>query len=147
MVVSQGACRSPFFSSPAAPTSPSVPAHHCLPPAAPAHTAAHFLPLHRPVRERVKREKEAEDGADEGEADVGFPRRGFRTSLWPAAASMWSVSEPAGVAPFARRSSAMRLSPEAAAISSGARPRLGLSASAPYSRSTSDEAANSHHFV
>nr|AAO23106.1 hypothetical protein [Oryza sativa Japonica Group] len=69
MVVSQGACRSPFFSSPAAPTSPSVPAHHCLPPAAPAHTAAHFLPLHRPVRERVKREKEAEDGADEGEAD------------------------------------------------------------------------------
>ncbi|BAS85550.1 Os03g0655550 [Oryza sativa Japonica Group] len=82
-----------------------------------------------------EQEKEAED-ADEGEAEAGFPRSSFRTSLWPAAAATWSASEPAGVAPFARRSSAMRHSPEAAAVSSGVRPRLGLSASAPYSRST-----------
>ncbi|KAG2596056.1 hypothetical protein PVAP13_5KG128587 [Panicum virgatum] len=77
--------------------------------------------------------KENEKDADEdeaGEAVEGFPRSSFRTSLWPAAASTWIASDPAGVAPLARRSSALRHSPDAAGVSSG------LSASAPYSSST-----------
>uniref|UniRef100_A0A804U6F2 Uncharacterized protein n=1 Tax=Zea mays TaxID=4577 RepID=A0A804U6F2_MAIZE len=83
--------------------------------------------------------KEDEKDADEDEAreaGAGLPRSSFRTSSWPAAAATWMASEPAGVAPLARRSSAMRHSPEAAAASRGVRPRLGLSASAPYSSST-----------
>uniref|UniRef100_A0A804M1R3 Uncharacterized protein n=1 Tax=Zea mays TaxID=4577 RepID=A0A804M1R3_MAIZE len=82
----------------------------------------------------VKEDEKDEDEA--GEAEAGLARSSLRTSLWPAAAATWMASEPAGVAPLARRSSAMRHSPAAAAVSRGVRPRLGLSASAPYSSST-----------